>query len=415
MFPDLLRGFALLGILLVNVHMMSAPYEAQIGGFQLWRDEANRWTYFGVNFFASGSFYALFAMLFGVGFHLLMQKRERAGHERGGGIYWRRLAVLAGFGALHVGLLWFGDVLLLYALVGCVPPAFVRCREKTLWIWATGLFGLPLVFLLIFLGITQLAYLSPDGAAHMDAYMMEEATALIDGNAARIEAYAGGGFAEVAAARWGEYLSTWISNIGFLPHMLGAMLLGLIFGKRGALISPTDHGRFFRRVLWVCVPLGVIGKGLYAVGLDRLEFSPGLWLFLSSLGMCFGGPTLMLVYVALLRHAMLQGWWPRLRRRVAAAGRMPLTNYLAQSLVAALLFHGYGLGLYGRVNIWQGVLLAIGIYAAQLIASPLWLGRFELGPLEWCWRRLTYGRIRRPEAPPPLPPVLITRSDAAET
>lgn len=415
LFPDLLRGFALLGILLANIQMMSAPYETQTGGFQLWRDEANRWTSLGVDFFVSCSFYPLFAMLFGMGFHLLMRKREQAGHERGAGIYWRRLAVLAGFGALHIGLLWFGDVLLLYALAGCVLPAFWRCREKTLWIWATGLFALPLVFLLLILGLTQMAYLTPDGAAHMDAYMAEEAAALIDRTATLTQAYAQGGFVEVAAARWDEYLSAWINNLLFLPHILGAMLLGLIVGKRGALTSPAGHGAFFRRVLWVGVPLALIGKGLFAVGNDRMGFVPDLWLFLSTLGMCFGGPALMLVYVALLRHALLREWWPRLRLRVAAAGRMPLTNYLAQSLVAALLFHGYGLGLYGSVNIWQGVLLAIGIYAVQLIVSPLWLRRFALGPLEWVWRRLTYGTIRPPAVPPTLPPPLPVKYGAAGT
>ncbi len=406
LFPDLLRGFALLGILLVNIHMMSAPYEAQLSGFQLWRDEASRWAYFVVNFFAAGSFYALFAMLFGMGFHLLMQKREQAGHEVGAGFYWRRLAVLAGFGALHVGLLWFGDVLLMYALVGCLLPAFRRCREKTLWIWAVGLFGLPLVFMVVVLGFTQLAYLTPESAAYMDEYMAAEAAALSDRITELIAVYANGGFGEVAAARWGEYFAGWLSILVFLPEILGAMLLGLIFGKRGALTSPAEHGAFFRRVLWVGVPLAVIGKGLYAVGCDRMGFVPDLWMLLSSLGMGFGGPALTLVYVALLRHALLHDWWPRLRRRVAAAGRMPLTNYLAQSLITALLFHGYGLGLYGSVNIWQGVLLAIAIYAVQLIVSPLWLRRFTLGPLEWAWRRLTYGTIRPPAAPPPLPPPL---------
>lgn len=403
LFPDLLRGVALLGILLVNIHMMSAPYEAQIGEFQLWQDEANRWTYFGVNFFMSCSFYALFAMLFGMGFHLLMQKGEQPGHEVGGGIYWRRLAVLAGFGALHVGLLWFGDVLLMYALVGCLLPAFLRRREKTLWIWSMGLFGLPLVFLLILLGLTRLAYLTPDGVAHMNEYMAMEAAAISERNTELIAVYATGGFGEVAVARWREYVSGWLSTLLFLPHILAAMLLGLIFGKRGALTSPAEHPALFRRVLWVCVPLAVIGKGLFAIGNDRMGLVPDLWLFLASLGMCFGGPALMLVYVALLRHAMLREWWPRLRSRVVAAGRMPLTNYLAQSLIAALLFHGYGLGLYGSVNIWQGVLLAVGIYSVQLIVSPLWLRRFALGPLEWVWRRLTYGTIRPPATPPPMP------------
>lgn len=402
-FPDLLRGVALLGILMVNVHMMNAPYEAQSGVFRLWQDDANQWTYLGVNLFFSSSFYGLFAMLFGMGFHLLMRKRELAGHDAGHGVYWRRLAVLAGFGALHIGLLWFGDVLLLYALCGCVLIAFRRCREKTLWWWAGGLFVLPLIIWAGFVAITWLAYLTPESAAYMDQAMAAELEAMFIQQEALIEAYGSGGFGEIAAARWDEYVSTWMTNLAFGPHMLGAMLLGLILGRRGALTEPAAHGEFFRRVLWVCVPIGVVGKTLYAVGIVRYEFLPNVWLWWAMVGAAIGGPASTLVYIALLRQAVLRGWATRLQRRVAAAGRMPLTNYLTQSLVATTLFFGYGLGLYGRVNIWQGVLLAAGIYSVQLIVSPLWLRRFTLGPLEWVWRRLTYGPIRPPATPPPLP------------
>lgn len=403
LFPDFLRGVALLGILLVNVHVMGAPWEAHFGPFRMWQDEANDWAFFAVNFFASASSYVLFAMLFGLGFHFLSQKRERLGPETGDRTYWRRLAVLAGFGGLHLGFLWFGDVLLLYALIGCVLPAFWRCREKTQLIWAAGLFVLPLGLVLAILGVVQLVELSPETAAQLDQHMTEQAERSRDQNAALIDAYANGGFGKVASARWQEYLSGWASILAFMPQMLGAMLLGLIFGKRGVLTSPAAHGAFFRRVLWVCIPVGLIGKALYAVGLGHFDLRPDRWLFWVAVGMCIGGPALTLVYVALLRLALLNEWWPQLRTRVVAAGRMPLTNYLMQSFITAALFHGYGLGLYGRVNIWQGVLLALGIYAVQLIVSPLWLRRFAFGPLEWIWRRLTYGPIQLSITPPPLP------------
>ncbi len=401
-FPDLVRGAALLGIGLVNVHLMSAPYLSMHGETRLWTDPASEVTRFLVSFFFESTSFVVFSILFGAGFGRLMEKRAEAGGA-GLGFYWRRLAVLAGLGLLHVGFLWYGDVLLLYAMCGAALLLFHQCRERTLWIWVGVAALMPLVAMLGFHALFALATLTYgefDSAGWQEAQLL----GMIERRDGLVATYSTGSWGEVVWARLGEYGDAAWSLPFFLPEILAGMLVGLILSRRGVLAEPERHGEFFRRVVWVALPVAVLGKGFYALKVNEAGLVPGPLIYGVLASGFMGGLALALVYLAALRALWLSGRARRLLEHVRAAGRMALTHYLGQSLIATTVLYSYGLGWYGGITCWQAVLLMGAIYAMQLAVSPAWFRRFPLGPVEWVARRISYGRPRAAPRPAPLPP-----------
>lgn len=400
-FLDLLRGAALLGIVLVNVQLMSTPYAIGHGDLRVWADPLNTSVQGVVRFFFESTSFALFSLLFGAGFQRLMQRRvDMPG--AGLGPYGRRLAALAVLGVAHVVFLWFGDVLLFYACGGALLLAFRGCRERTLWVW-TGVFLLmPLIALSGFAVLSQLTSMMDEhyGSA---AWIAAENEAAAQSGEAYIEAYRSGTFGEVMSARFGEYgLGLWALPF-FAPQIFAAMLVGLVLGRRGVLAEPERHDPFFRRLFWIALPVAVAGKAVYTATFNGVGWIPDGAMFLSAAGAVFGGMAMALVYVCLLREVWVRGWAQRVVAHVAAAGRMALTHYLAQSLIATTLFYSYGLAWYGRIQTWQAVALMIAVYGLQIAVSPWWFRRFDFGPLEALVRRFSYGRPRPPAVPPPLP------------
>ena len=401
LFFDLLRGAALLGIALVNVQLMSVPYEIAHGELRLWTDPLNTSVQGVVRFLFESTAFALFSLLFGAGFQRLMQRR--AEHPGAGlGTYGRRIAALAVLGIAHVVLLWFGDVLLLYAGGGVVLLAFRKCRERTLWAWAGGCLVLPLVALSGFAALWQGA-MAADAQGSAEAWIEAYNAAAWESGQAYIEAYRHGTFGEIVSARLSEYgFALWTLPF-FGPQIFAAMLIGVALERRGVLAEPERHGRFFKRMFWMALPVAVVGKGIYAATLNDIGVIPDAGAFASIAGAVWGGMAMALVYVGAMRVVRVRGWAPRLVGHVAAAGRMALTHYLAQSLIATTLFFSYGLGWYGRINTWQAVALMIAVYGLQIGVSTWWFRRFTYGPLEALVRRFSYGRSRPPVAPPPLP------------
>ncbi|MET0262049.1 MAG: DUF418 domain-containing protein [Rariglobus sp.] len=390
----------MLGIALVNVQMMSAPVGAFQGELRLWADPLNATVQAVVRFFFESTAFVLFSLLFGVGFGRLMQRRAETG--AGTGPYWRRLGALGGLGILHITFLWFGDVLLLYAIAGVLLLAFRTCRERTLWIWIGGLLVVPMMLLLGAFGLIQLASAMDEEFAS-GAWAAEEQQWMAIENQELVLSYSQGSFGEVMEARLDEYLDTVWELPFFGALILAAMLLGLILARRGVLEKPERHDEFFRRLLWIVLPIAVVGKGVYVASVNRMGFVPDAAAFIALGSSAVGGMAMALVYVCLLRLVWLRGWASRLVVHVAAAGRMALTHYLGQSLIATTLFYSYGLGWYGRIQTWQAMALMIVIYALQIAVSPWWFRRFSFGPLEALVRRVSYGRARPPALPPPLP------------
>ena len=391
---DVLRGFALLGILMVNMPVFNSPMATLIGDMSLWTDPANMAARWVIDFFFHGKFYVLFSLLFGIGFYYFMRKAD----EAGGGIinlFRRRLLFLLLIGALHVLLLWYGDILLIYALFGFIMTWFRNKSDRSVLIWAIVFLLIPLVFTGLFYSAVKMAMDIPEVGAELEAGFREgeqQFMALAD---RAMHVYSSGSFSEIMRIRLTEYSYVLGGIFTFFPTVLSMFLLGLFAARKGYLENTTRHLSFFRKLCLVSLPFAIAGNWLiatYAPMASHIE--PSRELLIMQAGFSVGGPATAFVYISLFVFWLRCECGQWLVRKLAMTGRMALTNYLTQSIICTTIFYSYGLGLYGKMNFIYGILLTVVIFAIQLAWSDYWLRHFRFGPFEWVWRSLTYGKMQ---------------------
>ena len=379
---DALRGFAVLGILIANMESHSRHFmltaERQAG---LALAASDPWAQFMLGWLFQGKFYALFSLLFGLGFAILMQSAERRG-EPIAPTYRRRLGVLVAIGLAHT-LIWPGDILLLYALLGFALLLFRNQSLPRLLIWAGIFLALPVLqYLLMWLLTEPRTPSTPEQTAEWVAFMEQVQVAMSTGSLGEWFYYNLGG---AIMGRWPELLFT-----GRPFRVLGLFLIGFAIGRSGWLETLASQRRVLTRVLALGLAVGLPINALRAGFGDTAAYfnleASGLWY---SLLVSVGAPSLALGYAAgflLLaqRLAWLVSW-------LAPVGRMALSNYLLQTVFGLLLFSTLGLGLGGQFSLSGGVLMALPITVVLLLWSPLWLRRFRQGPAEWAWRSLACG------------------------
>ena len=375
---DALRGFALLGILLVNLRLFSAPLglASGLGGDQPGWD---RLATGAVTVLAEGRFYPLFAYLLGYGFTVAHRRAGALGQSYTGR-HLRRSAGLALLGSLHAALLFSGDILTSYAVLGLALLAAVRWRDTRLLTVAALLFALGA---LVYGGLIAAANAVGDPAV----------TADLAGDA---EMYASADFGEVAALR----LRTWGLGLIYLPitglTIGAAMLLGHWSARRRLLEDPLAHTGLLRRLVVVGLPVGAAGGVVHAVALSQLSGAgAGAAAVLTATGVVnhVAGGLLTGAYVG-IAGLYVAGRSSSAHSPLQAAGRLALSNYLAQSLVCSLVFYGYGLGLYGQWGPARVVSFGVALWAVQLALSAAYVRVFAFGPVEWLLRWVTY--LRRP-------------------
>lgn len=364
---DILRGFAIFGILAVNISGFAAP--AFMPGYAFpasapWYDTLAK---NGMLFFTEGKFYTIFSFLFGLGFSVQLARSEARGKDIRS-FYPRRLWVLFGFGILHALLLWTGDILRLYALLGFALLAFRQRSNRTLLTWAGIFFGLSLLILGLIGG--------PHGG--------EESIPGVDLLALARAAYTSPNPLDVITF---QAVMLPISFLFILlaqgASVMALFLLGLVAGRLKFFENLSPNRAILKRVAAWGLLIGLVGNSLFVLFEDA---------WLPSLGITLGAPAFACVYVSGLALFSLSERGKRWLRPIANVGRMALSNYVLQSLVCSLLFNGYGLGLYEHAGAAAQWGLTLGIYLLQIPLSTWWLARFRFGPLEWIWRSLTYGQ-----------------------
>jgi len=380
---DVLRGFALLGILLMNIEGFAGPLNAALTGVDPALSGADRIADALVYFFVQGKFYTLFSLLFGMGFAVMSSRAEQAGRAFVP-MYLRRSGGLLVIGLAHALLLWSGDILVSYALLSLLLLAFAEAPTR----WLPGI---AVVVYLVASAWVLLFGLMGSLAQHDPAWQQEMARIGAEWQQsveAQRQAYGHGSYAQATAQRLvdlGESLRGLLVNG---PTMLGMFLLGAWFLRSGVIAAPHRHARLFAALRWGALPLGLaLMATSYAMSpwMDpaRLDLYSSLAWALGSLAnllMCLG----YLGWVTRLAPAL--GW-------LAPAGRMALSNYLLQSLLCTLLFYGYGLGAFEQLpRAWQ-IPFALVLFGLQVLASRAWLRVFRFGPLEWLWRGFTYLRL----------------------
>ncbi|MDE0349408.1 MAG: DUF418 domain-containing protein [Gammaproteobacteria bacterium] len=403
---DVLRGFALLGILLLNIIGFGLPFVSYLNPAA---DGATQGVNFGVyvtvDVFFEGALRALFSMLFGAGVCLFA-----AG--RGAGPYYRRQLLLLLFGLFDAFvLLWTGDILVPYALAGLVLYFARNWRPRSLYIASGVVFTyLALLYALILVSLGVLAEQAGEIQARVAAG--EAVTAAERGllaqyvemsftvhpppqELAREIASWRGTYAESFAANAAGLLgSTYPTNLPLVVFWdaLAGMLLGMALFKSGVLQaqrSPRFYGVLAATGLTVGLAVNVVEVGLRAgTGFDT-QWLPSFSSPLYDLGRIAMG----LGYLGLVMLVCQRALWVAARRALSAVGRMALTNYLMQSLICLFVFHEIGLGWWSELERYQLYFVVAAVWAFQVAVSLWWMGRYRFGPMEWLWRALTYGRL----------------------
>lgn len=391
---DYLRGFALLGILMVNMLWMNAPVGISLTDYPWWDSPADRFSEFLIYFLFEGKFYPIFSFLFGYGFWLFIHKADQG--KSLVGLYAWRLVVLILFGAAHIVLLWPGDILFFYGLLGLLLLPFRNKSNRKLLVWTGCLILLPLLIMAIAAWGFSLALNQPEMAPTIQAAIEEQQGVFVALIEKALRVYPSGSFSEIVNIRLEEY-STLLTGavLMFYPNVLAFLLLGFYAARKGLLQQTKVHLPFFRKMAVWGLAIGLLaGLGNAWLKMNSDLGMPTLESVAAMSLNALGGPLLSLAYISLLMLLFRNGRWALLQNGLAAAGRMALTCYLMHSILSALLFHSYGLGLYGQVAIWQGVVLSLLIFALQLPFSVWWLRIFHYGPFEWLWRSLTYRRLQ---------------------
>lgn len=384
---DALRGFALLGILMVNLIFFSGPVEQTFG--RPLAEVDSPWTYGLVLTFAQGKFYGLFALLFGLGFAVQMDRFAARG-EKPGRRFRRRLLVLLGFGLLHGTLLWMGDILAMYAVIGLLLPAFAQRKPRTLLIWAASLLGLLALLCVLGAGFTALgSAFAPQEMARSFAAQEQASSAKI---ARSLAAYGAGPYGDLFRLRLKELLGNYGMTLSIAPHILAMFLLGLWTWRKGIAQNLTAHRPLLKRLALWGLGLGLPANLLYAYLMGHGFTAAGAAKAILGFGIyALASPILTVGYAAGLSLFLL-GPGARLGAWLAATGRMSLTNYLSQSLVMTTVFYFYGFGLFGRLDLPWSLGFGAAFWVGQVCLSHFWLHRHAQGPLEALWRRLAFGR-----------------------
>lgn len=390
---DVVRGFALLGILLVNIEYFQRPMTAMLFGLDRSLQGLDQAVALTVHALVTGKFFTMFSLLFGAGFVIFVDRALQRG-VAARRLFARRLLVLLGIGALHAFGIWAGDILLIYALLGFALLPFATSSPSRLGSWALAALVFPVLVMWALTLALQAGLASPAGEdirASLTAAEAELRAAIAHHDAV----YRTGSWLEVSATRAQEWAALYLSAglLIFPPTVLGMFLLGAALARLGLFAQPQAHPGLLRAMLrlgWALgLPAALVGT-LWAARVDRMapDAMTALWFTLDSIG----NVALSLAYTGTLLGLLARGH--RWLMRLAPAGRMALTHYLSHSLVFTLLFYGYGFGLYGRLGLAAATALALLLYAASLALSPWWLARYRMGPVEWLWRTLTYGRLQ---------------------
>jgi len=393
---DVLRGFAIFGILLVNMAAYNSPLAIlQWSDVEWWTGTADHLAEGLIFYLARGKFVTMFSFLFGLSFALFLLRAEASGAPFFP-LYRRRLLALLLIGLLHRFFLWHDDILAFYAIVGFFLLLAMRAKARTVLILALLVFFLPRVKWFYdewrTFGATPAATEAQAGPSGED--VSEQLRAPVE---ARIHAFGQGNLAEVHTQRTEDALAGWGYYFWYysFPPTLAMFLFGLYVGRRRIFHDLTGQLSCVRHMLWWGLALGLVGEAVYFL-LPRLASVLPTWtgLFRLTVWWTFGVPGLCFFYVAVLtllfRNPAWRGWLAPL----GAVGRTALSNYLLQSVICTTIFYSYGLGLYGKVGPALGLALTALIFALQIPLSMWWLRRFRFGPAEWLWRTLTYGRLQ---------------------
>lgn len=380
---DVLRGFALFGVLLSNMVTWFS------GRFFLPRSEwkaklplSDQIAVVADWILINGKSLALLTCLFGVGFAVQLARAEARGAS-GASLHLRRMAALFSIGVAHVVLLWWGDILMSYAMAGVFLLFFRKISTRALLIWAAFLLVVPRLVAEIPAVAAVLEPMDP----HRDDFDAFRARLLA--------AMRGSDHVELARMQLRQAVAHVAPGAAwYFPWVLGRLLLGFAVGRSGLLQNAGERRPFLRKLLAWGLVIGITGTAVTVLRRLFLQRNAVPLPAMMALEVLDEASVLALAAAYLAGFSLLMarpGWQERLLV-LQPVGRMALTTYLSQSLVCTFLFYGWGLGLITRVGAAPILAMGVAIFTIQVAVSGVWMRRFRFGPMEWIWRTLAYGR-----------------------
>lgn len=380
---DVLRGVAVGGILFANVLVF-------FGLFVMPPDRAAAFPTVGADHialflervFVEGKFYSVFSLLFGIGFGVQLVRGGDAVLPR----FKRRLRILLAIGAIHAFLIWAGDILMLYALLGFTMPWFARKSNRELLRWTMILLAVPTALYFVAVAGSMLLGSGASQTTQSGSGVPSAILRLFEamGTSGIKDAFIGN--LVFFAGRWADLFIT----VRF-PKVLGMFVLGLWTVRAGIALSPSDHRGTLVRWTQLGWGIGLPANVIAAWAFERWEYlPPSVGALIGVLMQGVGIPMLALGYAATVALLVVNG--RGFITVFAPVGRMALTNYVMQSIICVVLSYGFGLALWWRIGASTAMAIAAAITVVQIPLSAWWMSRYRFGPIEWIWRRLTYGR-----------------------
>ncbi len=400
---DILRGVAVMGILAMNIVAFAMPMAAYFNPLAYGdrgMDEVATWF---INFvLVDGKMRGFFSFLFGASMLLVIERAEAGGRSPASTHYARMFWLLV-FGLVHLYLIWWGDILAHYALVGMAAYAFRNQLPRALLFWALGLLALQIALVgsgAMFFYAAEAAAAAPDATPEQLEVWRQISADFVPLTGAALQfdlATFRGDYAGILEYRVHKMLWSPLIQLFFGGwETLAYMLLGMAALKTGFLTGAWERRRY-ARVALITLAIGIPAYIVLGWILYRAEFGVPDIFAVSMTATSLVRPLLIVGYAALVILLTARGG--ALVERIGAAGRVAFTNYLGTSLVMTTIFYGYGFGLYGALERPTLYLLVLGMWAAMLLWSKPWLDRFQYGPFEWLWRslsRFSLQPMRRP-------------------
>lgn len=380
---DLLRGIAVLGILIMNIQSFSMPSAAYINPMAYGDlSGANKWVWIISHLLADLKFMALFSMLFGAGIVLMTDKLKSSGRREGATWHFRNFWLLL-FGILHVALLWNGDILIMYSICGFFVYFLRNKSAKTIFRTAISLFIIP-ILLTLFQGMSW-DFMPPDAIENIMDTWNPSASSIQHS----IAVLTGDSLADKMNYRIEEYIGVFIYYFlgNGLWRIMALMLFGMYLYKKEILTGVRDSA-FYKKMFVICF---VLGLSISAIGVYynfHHDWLPQYGLFTGTVFNYIGSLLTAISYLCLVMLWSKSSIWSNLQLLLQRVGKMAFTNYILMSVISTLIFNHFG--LFGSFERWEQLLAVFAIWAILLMFTHLWFRRFRMGPLEWLWRSLTY-------------------------
>jgi len=342
--------------------------------------------------FINGKFYSLFSLLFGIGFSIILIRNEQKGINPLK-VFYRRLFILLLIGAVHLFLLWEGDILFLYALIGMILPLFRKFSDKALLITAAALILSPIILDCIYLLIHTN---SGDGLERIAIAIDKTNGIPTDSTYANYLYKPGSGYHEWRnwqASGW-AYRYSYILDSNRIPKVLGMFLIGFYAGRKIMYLQLENYVSLFKKLrLWglvVGIPAAIACTFFEIFAREVMKPEPAL--LGHSFFYAISVVPLCLAYTSIICLRWIKKKGNSKLKVLAPMGRMALTNYLMQTIIGITLYYGVGFGFGGNIGPALFIPIGLAVYALQVLYSNLWFKYFNYGPFEWIWRMLTYGK-----------------------